>query len=106
MDSKKFRGLQDTIGILGLSIGPYLDVVDAMNPLIKKKHQFGGVGFTIIYVFSFSLKQAMQNKYHWKRLAMPFHPAEPDIFGILLLVNRAMKSMGDMTILKVTENCH
>lgn len=98
-----FRSLP--IGILGLSIGLYLDVVDAMNPLNRKKSiSLEESVLPFIYVFSFSLKQAMQNKYHWKRLAMPFHPAEPDIFGILLLVNRAMKSMGDMTILKVTEN--
>lgn len=92
------------LGLLGAAFGMYLDVVDALSEDMRLK----SVGIDeallpFLAVYDGALKQAMHNGYHWSRLAMPFHPVEPDVFATLLMINRVMKRSEDGTILDVVE---
>lgn len=79
------------VGILGLPLGSYLDLIGYFDEGLSRR------GFSIeesllpfINGYNTAVRQAIQDRYHWRRLALPFHPAEPDIFGVLLLVQSAL----------------
>ena len=46
--------------------------------------------FPIVAAYSAAIGRAREDRYHWKRLATPFHPVEPDVIGILLAASRAL----------------
>lgn len=87
------------IGILGIPLGNYLDVYDAIyqnldlsnNNNLNNQISLEEAVFPFLNSYNNAIRLARQNSYHWKRLAMPFHPAEPDIFSILLIIGTVMK---------------
>jgi hypothetical protein len=81
------------IGILGLPLGSYLDLTGYFDERLSRR------GFSLaesllpfVNAYNTAVRQTIQDRFHWRRLALPFHPAEPDIFGILLLVQSALRS--------------
>jgi len=77
------------VGMLGIPVGNYLDLVDAINPLLRdqdKEVSFEAALFPFIGQFDEAIKQTMADAFHWQQLAFDFHPAEPDIFGVLMRV--------------------
>jgi hypothetical protein len=84
----------EPIGVLGTPIGNYLDLIDAFTERTETDRIERAI-YPFLSQYSFSVRQAQKNEYHWQRLAMPFHPAEPDIFGVLLFTNRVLRSIND-----------
>ncbi|MBT9317086.1 hypothetical protein [Leptothoe spongobia] len=82
------------IGVLGIQIGSYLDLADALRTQMKnnysKENSIKECLLPFLESYNRAVKQTMKNRYHWKRLAVPFHPAEPDIFSVLLIVSEAL----------------
>jgi hypothetical protein len=37
--------------------------------------------------YEVAIDTARSRTYHWRRLLMPFHPAEPDILSVLCIAN-------------------
>ena len=90
------------IGVLGLSLGNHLDLYDVLlsfkgnqreEIFSQGNNQISLEEALLPFVNSYNnaIRLASQNSYQWKRLAFPFHPAEPDIFSILLLVGLVIK---------------
>ncbi|HYX30045.1 MAG TPA: hypothetical protein VE863_16005 [Pyrinomonadaceae bacterium] len=77
------------IGLLGLEVGIYLDLFDAA---------VGDTSYTqlaesllpVMSAYSLGVRQAHQDQYHWRKLAIPFHPAEPDILALLVALDRRL----------------
>lgn len=89
------------IGILGFSIGHYLDLVDVFGE--DSSRTIDEAIFPFIAGYNSAIRRAINNKYHWRGLSMPFHPVEPDVFSILLIVDRAMKARQQGSILETIE---
>ena len=103
---------QKPIGILGLPIGNYIDLFvslreHATQETLKRSNEPDSSQWLSIRramqpflsAYDRSLQQIQQDNYHWKRLTMPFHPAEIDILSVMLYVHKSMRVKGDeMTI--------
>jgi hypothetical protein len=80
------------IGLLGLPVGAYLDLTHALGT--------GDAGLVVrtllpfLLAHSTAMTRAMENHHHWAMMAMPFHPAEPDILSVIFLVEAALKGRG------------
>ena len=87
-----------TIGVLGLRIGVYVDLFDNLNDDNRLKESL----LPFLVAFNSAIKWTRQNAYHWRNLAVPFHPAEPDIVGVLILVQRSLLR-GQRSVLQTLE---
>lgn len=77
----------DALGVLGLPSGIYLNLAVALSEADSNStRRIARSLLPFVTAFDLALTQARQNEYHWKRLALPFHPAEPDILGVAILV--------------------
>jgi hypothetical protein len=101
--TKRSRGL----GTLGLPLDTYLNLAqfavrippesnamaedDRFDSLYEEAPE---VLAPLLTVYSDALSKAQQNRYHWRRLAMPFHPAEPDILGPLVMLREPLEMIG------------
>jgi hypothetical protein len=84
----EFRG--DRLGVLAIPVDLFLDLFDTMQdvdreakvPLTALREAL----LPFLEMYSRALRRAQRDEFHWKRLAMPFHPFEPDIVGLVLMV--------------------
>jgi hypothetical protein len=81
--------LSSPIGVLGLQVGAYLDLAHALKTGDKGSILRGFMPFLMAH--SNAMTRAMENRYHWRRMALPFHPAEPDILSVTFLVEAAAR---------------
>jgi len=98
------------VGVLGLPVGAYLDLVKAIEtsrmdrpdfaseapfferrPRDKSITRLGRALVPFLLAHSNAMARAMENRYHWRRLAMPFHPVEPDVLAVALLAEQAAR---------------
>jgi hypothetical protein len=103
LEAKRAHGL----GTLGLPLNTYLNIAqfavripttsaseyeqNGRSDLFESlREQAPRVLSPLLSTYSEALSRAQQNSYHWKRLAMPFHPAEPDILGALVLLREPL----------------
>jgi hypothetical protein len=87
------------LGVLGISVGTVLDLFDSLVPdAEQKKIELAEAMAPFFGAYNTAIRQAMQNHYHWERLALPFHPAEPDIYGVLTLADSALRVHRDITL--------
>jgi hypothetical protein len=92
------------LGVLGIPVGTLLDLFDSLVPdkgqrgidLAEAISPFFGA-------YNTAIRQAKQNHYHWERLALPFHPAEPDIYGILTMADSTLRMHWDTTLKQFIE---
>ena len=88
--------LGSPVGVLGLPVGAYLDLARALEigehePVIRTLLPF-------LSAYGNAMARARENDYHWRMMAMPFHPAEPDVLSVIFLVEAAMRRQGDKII--------
>ena len=89
---ERFR--TERIGVLGMPITVYLDVFDSlMSPGHGRSLEESLL--PIVSAYSVALRRARSDRYHWTRLAIPFHPAEPDVVALLVAVGRALRRRDD-----------
>jgi hypothetical protein len=73
------------IGILGIPVSRYLDVVNALNPYVRSQVDLLEQALLpFITRYDDALHEALEDQYHWQQLALDFHPAEPDVIGVLV----------------------
>lgn len=75
------------IGILGLPIGCYIDLANALAG--SRGSYIEEALFPFLSAYNTAMHQAGLNTFHWSRLLMPFHPVEPDILSLLVLTHWA-----------------
>ena len=83
------RARGSPVGILGLPMAYYVFLLDALHPSVGHHDATEQIHVALLpfaLAFQEALLTAMTHSYHWKRLAMPFHPAEPDILGVFRMV--------------------
>ncbi len=87
-----FRGTR--LGVFALPFDQYLDLYDAVhNATTKQSLKSNGIKqavFPFVQTYSHAIKRAKLDTFHWQRLAMVFHPVEPDIMGLLVLTSNAL----------------
>jgi hypothetical protein len=95
-DETELGGSRATsIGMFGLPLGAYLDLAHAVNEeRIGNREAVTRACMPFLSAYSNTFARARENSYHWRKMAMPFHPAEPDVLSLLLLVDSATRERG------------
>ena len=86
------------VGALGLPMGYYLDLTDAMREVGQSQTPNRYVQEALLpflFAFNSAFKTARANKYQWERMALSFHPFEPDILGVLQLVKPRLRWLSE-----------
>jgi hypothetical protein len=81
----------EPIGILRTPLANYLDLIDTFQ-FRPNANDIEAAIYTFLSQYDFAIRQAQKNEYHWQRLAMPFHPVEPDIFAVMLSADRVLRN--------------
>jgi hypothetical protein len=87
----EFRGTRT--GVLAIAIDHYLDLFDALHNMIDAEARLSLLREALlpfVHSYSVALRRARRDKFHWTRLAMVFHPVEPDIIGMFVIVANAL----------------
>lgn len=93
------------IGLLGFPIGSYLDLVDSLDKdAAIRRVSFEEAALPFLEGYNSAMRQAIHNDYQWRRLSMPFHPAEPDVFAVLLTLDRAMQTSQRGSVLDLVQS--
>jgi len=93
---EEFRGRP--VGVLAVPVDQYLDLFDAVQKTIHiddaSPTLLRNSLIPFLYTYSAALRRARRDKYHWSRLAMVFHPVEPDAVGIFVVVAARLAKAG------------
>jgi hypothetical protein len=77
------------VGLFGLEVGVYLDLFDAAVRDSSPTRLAESL-LPVVSAYSLGVRRASQDRYHWRRLAIPFHPAEPDVLALLVSLDRRL----------------
>lgn len=90
-----------SVGILGMSVGSILDIADSIVPDLGTRQVDIFEAMTpFLSTYNSALNHSIQNRYVWRLLAFPFHPAEPDIYSVLTMANTALRFHKDISIMR------
>jgi hypothetical protein len=85
------------VGTLGLPLGCYLGLSRAVRGIEDRDAPSPRVEQALlpfIVAFANAFVSARDNKHQWQRMALSFHPLEPDILGILRMVKPGIGWLG------------
>jgi hypothetical protein len=89
----EFRGKR--IGVLPMPVEKYLDLYDTLKKVISRnrdsKKELQTVILPFVETFCSAFMRARKDLYHWKMLATPFHPVEPDTLGLLVMADAVLR---------------
>jgi hypothetical protein len=81
------------LGVMGIPIASLLHLATSMKEQVEPRDvQYFLTPF--LNAYELALETARSKQYHWHRLLMPFHPAEPDILSVLCVSGAWFKSRG------------
>jgi hypothetical protein len=81
------------IGILGLPLIAYLNLASTLSGSRDISPEEALVPF--LNAYNIAIRQTSLNGYHWTRMALPFHPAEPDVLSVVALSHLALMKRGE-----------
>jgi hypothetical protein len=67
------------MGVLGILVGAYLDLAFSLSSVDRHHSRVLESLLPFLYTYSNTMRRCMEDKFHLKRMAFPFHPIEPDI---------------------------
>lgn len=84
------------LGVLGIPVGAYLDLADylrgdAYQGWEKEVPSLERVLLPFLGAFNHAVETARETRHLWRPLGMPFHPAEPDVMSVMLLVESSIR---------------
>lgn len=83
----------ERVGVLGLPAAVYLDVFDfTILHETDAEHRIGEALLPLLGAYAAALRRCRTDQYHWTRLAMPFHPIEPDVIGVALAIGEWLRA--------------
>ncbi len=91
------------IGVLGIPVGAYLDLANALISDQPSPKRMSEMLLPFLGPYSMAIRRCMEDRYHWERLAFPFHPAEPDVLGVLFCVEATLRRRQQPSILRLIE---
>jgi len=78
------------LGMMGIPIASYLGLATSMEEgADASETEYHLLPF--LNAYEVAISTARSKTYHWRRLLMPFHPAEPDILAVFSVANRWFK---------------
>jgi hypothetical protein len=86
------------LGMMGIPMASYLNLAASMEGDANPRDVLYRL-LPFLNAYELALETARSKAYHWRRLLMPFHPAEPDILSVLFVCNTWFKRHG----LKLTD---
>ena len=89
------------IGVLGIPIGAYLDLGSTLAQGDASLQRWAEVLAPFLVTYSTAIRRCMDDTYHWERMAFPFHPAEPDVIGVLFCVEAALRKRQQPSLLQL-----
>ena len=81
------------LGIMGIPIASHLQLATSMEEQ-GEPHDVQYFLTPFLNAYELALETARSKQYHWRRLLMPFHPAEPDILSVLSVSSAWFKRRG------------
>lgn len=79
------------VGRLGLPVRAYLDLVDLLRAQeAADATSLADVLRPFVMSFGAALAEARRDTYHWRYLRTSFHPVEPEVAGVIILVARSI----------------
>jgi hypothetical protein len=91
------------IGVLGIPIGAYLDLANTLAFDERAPQRMSEMLLPFLVPYSTAIRRCMQDRYHWERMAFPFHPAEPDVLGVLFCVEATLRWRQQPSLLRLLE---
>ena len=92
-DLDEFRGRR--LGVFAIPVDQYLELFDALYAATKELDMdFRNLHTALlpfVQAYSSALERAKRDRFHWERLAMVFHPIEPDVVGLLAMIRSALR---------------
>jgi hypothetical protein len=89
------------IGILGIPAGAYIDLAQTLSGNQLSTFSIAETMIPFLVPYSTAIRRCMEDEYHWQRLAFPFHPAEPDILGVLFCIEGALRRRRQGSVLEL-----
>jgi hypothetical protein len=76
------------VGVLGLPVQAYLNLAAALSN--HRAPSLDEALMPFVSAYDDAIRRASLRSYHWKMMALPFHPAEPDILSVLTIVQTTL----------------
>jgi len=87
------------VGLLGLPVETYLKLYDAMAVSDSDDDQEIQSGiFPFLAQYDAAIRRARRDRFHWRNIATPFHPIEPEVIAVLVAVMTRRRSWGDAVL--------
>ena len=93
------------IGLLGISGGAWLDLAIAIARGDEREMILQGL-LPFLATYSTAIRRCAADEYHWKRLAFPFHPVEPDILSVVFHVESLLRRRKQDSLLNILPDMH
>lgn len=93
--------LATPLGILGLPAGNYMELAYALTR--REREPLARAIAPFLFAYNNAMARAAENEHHWRLLAMPFHPAEPDVLSVVFLAEAVMRQDGERFIAGLLE---
>jgi hypothetical protein len=86
----------ERIGILGMQTSAYLDLFDSAKlwDPDESPSRVQESLMPLISAYSSAVHRMRRDRHHWERLAAPLHPAEPELFTVLVALNDMLVERG------------
>ena len=92
----------DAIGALGVPAGIYLDIYDAVRvESVNSSNRLSSIAeaaLPLLSAYEAAIRRARADRFHWERLATPFHPVEPDVMALLVALHSAIRQQLDIPV--------
>jgi len=92
------------IGVLGMPVGVYADLAHTLARRELSPSTVLEALLPFLLTYSTALRRCMEDEYHWRLLAFPFHPAEPDVLGVLYCVEATLRRRQQGSLLRILES--
>jgi len=87
------------IGILGIPVGTYVDLAPALERDGDGESSIEAAVLPFLVAYSSAVRKTIGNSLHWGMLALPFHPAEPDILSAMFCAEAVLRKRHGRTLL-------
>lgn len=80
------------VGVLGIQVEVYLEIYDSLTlaTVEDESAMLRQAILPLIASYANALRQCRRDRYHWNRMATPFHPIEPDVMAVMVGLDRAL----------------
>jgi len=82
-----------SVGMIGIPIASYLRLATALRESEAPEPVLSSL-LPFLNAYDLAFETARSKAFHWRRLLMPFHPAEPDILSVFSIADKWLNRRG------------